>query len=57
MPGHWPWTAPAPASMASARARLPFLQAELGDTLDLMRQIKRALDPGNIFNPGKIFDM
>jgi D-lactate dehydrogenase (cytochrome) len=36
---------------------MPFLEAELGDALDLMRQVKRALDPGNIFNPGKIFAM
>jgi D-lactate dehydrogenase (cytochrome) len=28
---------------------------ELGDTVDIMRIIKRALDPGNLFNPGKIF--
>lgn len=32
-----------------------FLGAELGGTVDLMRQVKRALDPDNIFNPGKIF--
>lgn len=32
-----------------------FLEAELGGTVGLMRQIKRALDPDNIFNPGKIF--
>lgn len=32
-----------------------FLEAELGGTVDLMRQVKRALDPDNIFNPGKIF--
>ena len=25
------------------------------DALDLMRRIKRALDPDNILNPGKIF--
>ena len=24
-------------------------------TIDLMRVIKRAIDPGNILNPGKIF--
>ncbi|MEG3151019.1 FAD-linked oxidase C-terminal domain-containing protein [Sphingomonas sp. ZT3P38] len=28
---------------------------ELGDGVDLMRQIKRALDPHGVFNPGKIF--
>ena len=32
-----------------------FLGAELGGTVDLMRQVKCALDPDNIFNPGKIF--
>ena len=32
-----------------------FLEAELGGTVDLMRQVKRALDPDGIFNPGKIF--
>lgn len=28
---------------------------ELGETVDFMRTIKRALDPQNLFNPGKIF--
>ena len=37
------------------QGKMPFLQAELGDALDLMRQAKRSLDPDNIFNPGKIF--
>ncbi|MBB4063587.1 FAD-binding oxidoreductase [Gellertiella hungarica] len=32
-----------------------FLAAELGGTVDLMRQVKQALDPEGIFNPGKIF--
>ena len=32
-----------------------WLIAELGDAVDLMRAIKRALDPQNLFNPGKIF--
>jgi D-lactate dehydrogenase (cytochrome) len=34
-----------------------FLHQELGGAVDIMRQIKRALDPGNIFNPGKIFQL
>ncbi len=37
------------------QGKMPFLEAELGDALDLMRQVKRSLDPDNIFNPGKIF--
>ena len=32
-----------------------FLVAELGGSVDIMRQIKRSLDPMNILNPGKIF--
>ncbi|TPW29544.1 FAD-binding oxidoreductase [Pararhizobium mangrovi] len=32
-----------------------FLVEELGDALQPMRQIKRALDPNGILNPGKIF--
>ncbi len=31
------------------------LLAELGDAVDVMRSIKRAIDPKNLFNPGKIF--
>ncbi len=32
-----------------------WLVAELGDAVDMMRAIKRALDPKDLFNPGKIF--
>ena len=36
--------------------KVDFLEEEAGeDALDLMRRIKRALDPDNILNPGKIF--
>ncbi|HER26740.1 MAG TPA: FAD-binding protein [Rhodospirillales bacterium] len=34
-----------------------FMSAEHGEALDTMRDIKRALDPDNIMNPGKIFDL
>lgn len=33
-----------------------YLPAEHGPALDVMRRIKRALDPGGIMNPDKIFD-
>lgn len=32
-----------------------WLEAELGEAVDIMRSIKRALDPKDLFNPGKIF--
>ena len=34
-----------------------WLVKELGETVDLMRAIKRALDPQDLFNPGKIFTL
>ncbi len=34
-----------------------FLIDELGGAVDVMRQIKNALDPDNILNPGKIFKL
>ncbi|MEJ6011556.1 FAD-binding oxidoreductase [Novosphingobium aquae] len=34
-----------------------WLEAELGEAVDVMRAIKRALDPDNLFNPGKIFSL
>jgi D-lactate dehydrogenase (cytochrome) len=36
--------------------KIDFLIHETGeDAVDMMRSIKHALDPNNIFNPGKIF--
>ena len=32
-----------------------WLTAELGEAVDMMRTIKRAIDPKDLFNPGKIF--
>ncbi len=34
--------------------KMDFLVAEHGEALSVMRQIKRALDPANLLNPGKI---
>ena len=34
--------------------KMHFLQAEHGDAVAVMRQIKQALDPDNIMNPGKM---
>ena len=34
-----------------------WLVAELGDAVDVMRTLKRALDPKDLFNPGKIFTL
>ncbi|MBI2316195.1 MAG: FAD-binding protein [Betaproteobacteria bacterium] len=33
------------------------LENELGEAVDLMRAIKRALDPGNLMNPGKVVQL
>ena len=34
--------------------KLDFLDAEHGEAMSVMREIKRALDPDNLFNPGKV---
>src|SRR2546426_4355443 len=39
-------------------ARTEYMREQLGDDLlEVMRAIKRAFDPKNIFNPGKIFEI
>jgi glycolate oxidase len=39
-------------------AKKAFLAGSLGEgSLELMRQLKRTLDPENLLNPGKIFDL
>jgi len=38
-------------------AKKLFLKSQLGEaSFDLLRRIKHTLDPGNLLNPGKIFD-
>jgi D-lactate dehydrogenase (cytochrome) len=34
--------------------KLKYLPAEHGEALEVMRSIKRALDPDNLMNPGKL---
>lgn len=36
------------------QGKKPYLEAELGGAVDVMRAIKSAIDPDNIMNPGKI---
>jgi glycolate oxidase len=35
-------------------AKSPYIRRQLGEGLDLMKSIKKALDPNNILNPGKM---
>ena len=37
------------------RGKIDFLERELGGAVDIMRNVKRSLDPDNIMNPGKVF--
>jgi D-lactate dehydrogenase (cytochrome) len=43
----------APASTECC-GKIGFLIAEHGDAMSVMRAIKKAIDPDNIMNPGKI---
>jgi glycolate oxidase len=39
-------------------AKKPWLRQQMGDSsFEVMRQVKRALDPKGLLNPGKIFDL
>jgi alkyldihydroxyacetonephosphate synthase len=38
------------------RVRKPWLREELGSALELLRQVKRAIDPDGIMNPGALID-
>ena len=42
------------AEHGTGMAKSPYIRRELGETLDVMKQIKKALDPNNILNPGKM---
>ena len=35
--------------------RAPYMRAEHGDALDVMKRIKDVMDPKGILNPGKIW--
>jgi glycolate oxidase len=38
-------------------AKKPWLRQQMGDaSYSLMKQVKRALDPNGLLNPGKMFD-
>jgi D-lactate dehydrogenase (cytochrome) len=37
--------------------KMEFLEEELGEAVDVMRMLKRALDPENLMNPGKIIHL
>ncbi len=34
-----------------------YMRAEHGDSVDVMVAIKRALDPANLMNPGKVVEL
>lgn len=42
------------AEHGTGMAKSPYIKKELGETLEVMKAIKKALDPNNILNPGKM---
>jgi glycolate oxidase subunit GlcD len=42
------------AEHGTGLARAPYIEKQLGPALNVMRAIKKALDPNNILNPGKM---
>ena len=42
------------AEHGTGMAKAPYIKMELGESLEVMKQIKKALDPNNILNPGKM---
>jgi glycolate oxidase len=42
------------AEHGTGMAKSPYIRRELGETLEVMKEIKKALDPNNILNPGKM---
>jgi glycolate oxidase len=42
------------AEHGTGMAKSPYIKRELGEALEVMKQIKKALDPSNILNPGKM---
>jgi glycolate oxidase subunit GlcD len=42
------------AEHGTGMAKSPYIKRELGETLEVMKEVKKALDPNNILNPGKM---
>ncbi len=42
------------AEHGTGMAKSPYIRKELGESLDIMKEIKKTLDPNNILNPGKM---
>src|SRR5512136_2450220 len=42
------------AEHGTGMAKSPYIKKELGETLEVMKGIKKTLDPNNILNPGKM---